>query len=216
MSRVERLPNHLRTKRVKVFGDGAGRPLDRNAKARAMTLAHSLARRTEKGRHYGQITAKALAVFRALLYTFHNASSGLCFPSYEKIAEAAGCARSTVAEAIGDLEAAGLLTWCNRLVRVREYAPDLFGRMGLRWRVIRTSNAYNFRDPAARQLPAQLMPRASKSEIRSGTRNQELLYSFEGDAEAAAVARERLREVSEKRRATLEANWAEKRRFAIA
>jgi hypothetical protein len=26
---------------------------------------------------------------------FHNAKSGLCFPSYETIAEAAGCARST-------------------------------------------------------------------------------------------------------------------------
>jgi hypothetical protein len=30
----------------------------------------------------------------------HNAKSGLCFPSYATIAEAAGCAVSTVAEAI--------------------------------------------------------------------------------------------------------------------
>ena len=57
---------------------------------------------------------------RRLLWGFHNARSGLCFPSYEKIAERAGCARSTVAEAIKALEDAGLLTWVNRLKRVRE------------------------------------------------------------------------------------------------
>ena len=39
-------------------------------------------------------------MLEALLWGFHNAKNGLCFPSYEKIAEAAGCARSTVAEAI--------------------------------------------------------------------------------------------------------------------
>jgi Helix-turn-helix domain len=59
----------------------------------------ALMRRTEKGKAYGEITAKALAVLEALLCGFHNARSGLCFPSYEKIAERAGCARSTVAEA---------------------------------------------------------------------------------------------------------------------
>ena len=37
---------------------------------------------------------------RRSLWAFHNAKSGLCFPSYERIAEAAGCARSTVAEAL--------------------------------------------------------------------------------------------------------------------
>jgi hypothetical protein len=37
----------------------------------------------------------------------HKAKSGLCFPNYEKIAEGAGCARSTVAEAIKPLEDAG-------------------------------------------------------------------------------------------------------------
>ena len=42
------------------------------------------------------------------MWGFHNARSGLCFPSYEKIAERAGCARSTVAEAIKALEDGGL------------------------------------------------------------------------------------------------------------
>ena len=38
---------------------------------------------------------------------FHNAKSGLYFPSYGKIVEAAHCARSTIAEAIKALEDAG-------------------------------------------------------------------------------------------------------------
>jgi len=59
-------------------------------------------------------------MLEALLWGFHNARSGLCFPSYESIADKAGCARSTVAEAIKALEDAGLLTWVNRIVRVRE------------------------------------------------------------------------------------------------
>ena len=32
-------------------------------------------------------------MLEALLWGFHNARSGLCFPSLERIAEAAGCAR---------------------------------------------------------------------------------------------------------------------------
>ena len=69
------------------------------SRSRIMHRARCLRRRTEKGRAYGVVTAKALAVLEALLWAFHNGSSGICYPSYEKIAEAAGCARSTVAEA---------------------------------------------------------------------------------------------------------------------
>ena len=79
-------------RRDKVFGLGRPRALDRNAKVRVMHWARCLSRRTEKGKAYGQITAKALAVLEALLWAFHNGKSGLCFPSYERIAEAAGCA----------------------------------------------------------------------------------------------------------------------------
>jgi hypothetical protein len=72
---------------------------------------------------------------------------GLCFPSYEKIAEAAHCARSTVAEAI-QLEDAGVLSWVQRIKRVRVRCPDLFGADGVRVVPQRTSNAYHFNDPA--------------------------------------------------------------------
>ena len=171
------LPPHLRPRREKVFGDGRPRALDRNAKVRIMTLARALTRRTAKGKAYGQVTAKALAVLEALLWGFHNARSGLCFPSYETIAAKAGCARSTVAEAIRALEEAGILSWVNRITRIRERMPDLFGQWATRWRVIRISNAYHFRDPAGAGSAkgAGRLGLSSKSEIPSGTLNQELI-----------------------------------------
>ena len=49
-------------RREKMFGMGRPLALDRNAKVRIMHWARCLARRTEKGKAYGQVTAKALAV----------------------------------------------------------------------------------------------------------------------------------------------------------
>ena len=89
-------------------------------------------------------------------------------PSYETIAAKAECARSTVAEALKALEWAGVLTWQNRITRIRERCRDLFGREGWRWRVIRTSNAYVFRDPQT-----EFRRFSSKSENRTGTPDQE-------------------------------------------
>jgi Helix-turn-helix domain len=154
--------------REKMFGLGRPRALDRNAKVRIMHWARCLTRRTEKGKAYGQLTAKALAVLEALLWAFHNAKSGICFPSYETIAGAAHCARSTVAEALKALEDVGILTWVQRIKRIREPCPDLLGEGGWRWRVLRTSNAYAFSDPS----PAADRPKSSKSETPTGTPNQ--------------------------------------------
>jgi hypothetical protein len=67
-------------RREKMFGPGRPRALDRNAKVRIMHLARCLSRRTEPGKAYGAVTAKALAVLEALLWVFHNNRSGLCFP----------------------------------------------------------------------------------------------------------------------------------------
>jgi Helix-turn-helix domain len=157
-------------RREKVFGPGRGRPLDRNARARLLHLARALMHRTEPGKHYGAVTAKAFAILEALLWRFHNAKDGRTFPSYQRIAEAAHCAPSTVGPAIKALEAAGLLTWDNRLVRIRESCEDLLGPGGWRWRVIRTSNAYRF-DLAASL--AGLWAKASKTELQSITQNSE-------------------------------------------
>ena len=57
---------------------------------------------------------------------------------------------STVAEALKALEWAGVLTWQNRITRILVRERDLFGQWASRWQVIRTSNAYVFRDPKPR------------------------------------------------------------------
>jgi hypothetical protein len=153
----------LHSRREKVFGPGKAIPLDRNAKARIAAYARAWSRlHRAEGQHTGPITRAAQDVLRALLWQFHNGPTGRCFPSYERIAEAAGCARSTVAVALKALEFAGVLTWVNRIVRVRELVTDLFGKPAWIWRVVRTSNAYVLRDPG------------SKSENRRGTQNQEI------------------------------------------
>jgi hypothetical protein len=154
--------------REKVFGPGWAVPLDRNAKARIAAYARAWsARNCRPGQHKGPLTRAFLDVLQALLWGFHNGPTGRCFPSYERIAEKVECARSTVAEALRVLEWAGVLTWQHRITRVRERCRDLFGREGWRWRVIRTSNAYVFRDPAENR------GFRSKSENRTGTINQE-------------------------------------------
>jgi DNA-binding transcriptional regulator YhcF (GntR family) len=151
-------------RRDKVFGHGRPLPLDREAKLRIKVRARALSRRTQKGKHYGVITAKALDVLDALLWRFHNARSGLCFPSHQAIAEAAGCAVSTVQQAIKTLEAAGLLTWVNRIIRVRAE-----GRV----RLFRTSNAYKIIDPKSATIA-----KSSDTEIQGGTMNQDINYSL--------------------------------------
>jgi hypothetical protein len=108
-------------RREKVFGPGRSVPLDRNQKARIVAYAKAWDRQhRQPGQRGGALGRAALDVLSALLWAFHNARSGCCFPSYERIAEKAGCARSTVAGAIKALEWAGVLTWQNRIVRVRK------------------------------------------------------------------------------------------------
>lgn len=133
--------------REKTYGYGYCVPADRKEKQRVSAYARAYnARHRQPGQHIGPLTRTYLDVLDALLWGFHNATTGRCFPSYERIAEKAGCVRSTVHKAIVALEAAGVLTWQQR--RVRHYG-----------RVFRTSNAYRFR---------------SASENPAGTRNQEI------------------------------------------
>ena len=153
--------------REKVFGEGRAIPLDRNAKARIWAYAKAYtARLRQKGQHRGPLTRAYLDVLKALLWNFHNQHSGRCFPSYERIAEAANVNRATVARAIEALEAAGVLTWQNRLVRQRIAVDGLLGR-SLMMVPRRTSNAYRFRDP--QPVPLPLFP---KSQNSTETKNQ--------------------------------------------
>lgn len=157
-------------RREKVFARPRGVPLDRNAKARIMAAAKGYnGRHKAKGQHRGPLTRTTLEVLHTLLWKFHNSRAGDCFPSYETIAEKAECSRDSVRVAIRALEAAELLTWVNCFHKVRTQAADMFGRIGSAWRVMRTSNAYLFRDP----LPCAPVCEATKTENPPGTLNQE-------------------------------------------
>ena len=176
----------FRAPREKVFGPARGIPLDRNAKARIMFYAKAWnARHRQPGQHRGPLTRAYIEVLEALLWGFHNSRSGLCFPSYEAIAKKAGCCRDTVYEAIRALEAADVLTWVNRIVREQVRERDLFGHWTTRQRVVRTSNAYLFRDP----LPCAEGRPAAKSENPPGTQNQDIsMLKKETPAAAGSLA----------------------------
>ena len=119
---------------------------------RLMHWARCLSRRTEKGRAYGVVTAKAIAVFEALLWGFHNAKSGLCFPPMRR-SRRPPSRRSTVAEALKALEDAGGLSWVHRLKRVRELSRSLRRRRMVLAGSARTSNGYNVRVPGCARIP---------------------------------------------------------------
>ncbi len=111
MSQTVRFPNHPRSRREKVFGPARGIPLDGNAKARLKVYVRGYnASHKQPGQHHGPITRAGMDVFEALPWGFHNSKTGLCFPSYEAIAEKARCCRDTVHEAIKALEAANILS----------------------------------------------------------------------------------------------------------
>jgi hypothetical protein len=91
----------LGRRREKVFGADHAVPLDRTPRpAWRPTQPPGTASTASRARKGGALGRAALDVLGALLWAFHNARSGVCFPSYERIAERAGCAHITVAEAI--------------------------------------------------------------------------------------------------------------------
>ena len=146
-----------RPRREKLFREKRGIPLDRNAKARIFAYAEGYNfKHRREGQHQGPITWAYFRVLKAMLWGFHNNRTGHCFPSYESIAETAQCCRDTVYEAIKVLESSGILDWVNRF-------DKLFIEGS--WQVIRTSNAYLFRDP----LPCATSSGKHKSENPAGT-----------------------------------------------
>lgn len=199
MDGIAALPAGFRRRREKVFGQGRCQPLDRNAKARIMVYARAWsARHRRPGQHRGPLTRATLEVLEVLLWGFHNSRDGRCFPSYETIAARAQCCRDTVYEAIRALEAAEILTWVNRLIRVQFRELDLFGKLALRSRLIRTSNAYVFRDPlpcaqmhqgrgedcGGQVADAGSFVQTTKSENPSRTKNQDFSVLSNEDSPA--------------------------------
>ena len=140
--------------------------------------------------HYGAVHAPFPLSVRFRTALVLTPKSGLCFPSYETIAAAAHCARSTVAEALTALEDAGVLSWVQRIKRVREPCPDLLGDDGWRWRVLRTSNSYAFTDPS----PAADRPNSSKSDFKPETPNQAFFPSLRAASGGERTARSERKE----------------------
>ncbi len=143
--------------------------IDRNARARLMVHAEALDRRTRlPGQHGGVLKRTGLAVLKALLFGFCNVVTARCDPSFDTLARASGCARSTVAVALGRLEAAGLLERVRRQVGMRRF-----------------SNAYRF--PAAEVAPNP--SEAGKSEFRAQTTTNQKPNPLSARAVPAAAAR---------------------------
>jgi hypothetical protein len=65
-------------RREKMFGEGRLLPLDRNAKVRVAAYARALTHRTEKGKHYGELTDKFNRAARAAV-GLPQAGNGRCF-----------------------------------------------------------------------------------------------------------------------------------------
>jgi Helix-turn-helix domain len=163
-------------RREKIFGPALSYPLDRNAKTRlwAAIAAYNQAHKTPR-QHRGPLTWATQRVLGALLWHFHDADrSGRCFPSWDAIAAAAPCHRSTVGVALKALEAAGLLTWVHRIARIRRRVRDLAGAWCLAWQVIRTSNSYRLLDPARWTRKSDFPPGPQNLESKSLLRAYEL------------------------------------------
>ena len=131
--------------RGSVFDPPSRCQLDRNLVAKILFLAEALDRRTRGPRQHGGILkAKGLDVLRALLKRFYSYRIGECFPSYDQIAEAAGCCRATVAKKLRILEQLGIIQTIRRKVvatftsRVHRVRFDV---------AVQTSNSYRFNLP---------------------------------------------------------------------
>lgn len=123
----------FRPRRLKVFGFGRPRPMVREDKAKLLLHLRTL-------RGSPALSRSAFDVAEKLLFRFHNAASGRCFPSLDSLARAAGCSLSTVQRAIRALEALKVLSWVHRLEWRFVEAPGL----GVRRVPRRTSNGYQF------------------------------------------------------------------------
>jgi DNA-binding MarR family transcriptional regulator len=132
------------------------RPLDRNERARILTLAEQLERRTKpEGGRCGVLGLTGLAVLRALVCGFLRRSDGLCCPSVSAIREKTGLSRSVIFEALNKLEAAGIITRTRRLVRKVVSIGGL-----ARLTTVQGSNLYAFAEPHTR---AHLLPIISRT-----------------------------------------------------
>jgi hypothetical protein len=161
------------------FGDPERRRLDRTQVWRIMASAEALERRTRtKGQHGGVLKGKGLDVLRALLRRFYSYRTGECFPSWEAIAEAAGCCRETVRQKLAILERLGIIETIRRKVIATYTSRAHRVRFDV---AVQTSNSYVFNIPTADRrehgdlaLPLLKVPEAKLLPETSSNLNKEL------------------------------------------
>ena len=127
-----------------IYGMPKRQYLGASEKIRLMKEARRLlaGRRTEDPEK--KLTAWSIQIYEALLFRFHSKLNGLCFPSRQTIANWVGSSVDTVDRAVRRLEAAGLITWLNRVVPLAEHHLRRHRADPFRHRVVRGSNAYVF------------------------------------------------------------------------
>jgi hypothetical protein len=131
-------------------------PVSTAVRHRLYRLAVRLRRRTKaKGRKRGVISDAALHIYWHMLFTLTDNATGACEPAIDYIAMKAGAARSTVCEALKQLERVGLLRVMRRLVR------RVIGEgRSRRETTLQDTNAYSFAEPHgyAHLLPVPAVP----------------------------------------------------------
>lgn len=135
-------------------------PLDRNQRARLLTLAEGLERRTkEPGKRNGLLGQSGLQVLRALLLRFANNRTGVCFPSLLKIQAVTGLCRQTIVTALARLERCGLIRITRRIERaIVERMCTVTGQLQRFMTTIQVSNAYGFLEHTSRWAAETELP----------------------------------------------------------
>ena len=125
------------------FARYAPAPVSIAVRHRLYRLAVRLRHRTKaKGRKRGVISDATLHIYWNFLFTLTDNATGACEPAIDYIAMRAGAARSTVCEALKQLERVGLLRIMRRLIR------RVIGPAGMRREsTVQDRNAYSFGEP---------------------------------------------------------------------
>src|SRR4051812_3255128 len=170
--------------RGSVFGPPERCKLDRNLVAKILFLAEALDRRTRaKGQHGGLLKPKGLDVLRALLRRFYSYATSECSPSYDAIAEAAGCCRATVATKLRVLEMLGIIETIRRKVVASFTSRAHRVRFDV---AVQTSNSYRFNLPVTERprhgdaaLPLLKPERSAETSTSSATIEAESKFQAE-------------------------------------
>jgi hypothetical protein len=133
-------PDFIKYRHGSDFREAPAINMDGNARVRLWTKFNAICRGTwsakRAGKHRGEISRTAEAVFGALMYL--AAKYGRVYPSMVGLAQLAQCCKQSVATALNDLEVLGFIT---RHRRVRKVMTPLG------FRVEQITNAYEVHEP---------------------------------------------------------------------